>query len=69
MTASTSETRQATARYTTMRDSTDPKDLSLHLEGITAIMESHFRYEERQLLEVLKTLALDADSERVLGAL
>ncbi len=52
-----------------MRDSTDPKDLSLHLEGITAIMESHFRYEERQLLEVLKTLALDADSERVLGAL
>ncbi|MHA7274862.1 hypothetical protein ACX80Z_15725 [Arthrobacter sp. TMT4-20] len=25
----------------------------LHLEGIEAVMESHFRYEERQLIDVL----------------
>ncbi|WP_221584002.1 hemerythrin domain-containing protein [Microbacterium sp. G2-8] len=46
-----------------------PDVLSRHLEGISAIMESHFRYEERQLLTVLETLALDADPDRVLGAL
>ena len=45
------------------------KNLARHLEGIAAIMESHFRYEERQLLEVLETLALDADPRRVLGPL
>jgi hemerythrin-like domain-containing protein len=46
-----------------------PPDLSRHLEGISAIMESHFRYEERQLLAVLDTLALEADPARVLGPL
>lgn len=46
-----------------------PAELSRHLEGIAAIMESHFRYEERQLLSVLETLALDADPEAVLGPL
>ena len=35
-------------------------------EGIAAIMESHFRYEERQLLAVLDTLTLDADPHDVL---
>ncbi|WP_344099495.1 hemerythrin domain-containing protein [Myceligenerans crystallogenes] len=45
-----------------------PGDLSRHLEGISAIMESHFRYEERQLLTVLETLALDAGPD-VLGPL
>ncbi len=44
-------------------------DLSRYLEGIAAIMESHFRYEERQLLTVLETLALDADPRSVLGPL
>ncbi|WP_271982606.1 hemerythrin domain-containing protein [Pseudoclavibacter terrae] len=43
--------------------------LDRHLEGIAAIMESHFRYEERQLLDVLETLALDADPAVVLGPL
>ena len=37
--------------------------------GVAAIMESHFRYEERQLLAVLETLALDADPEAVFGPL
>ncbi|MFS0894987.1 hemerythrin domain-containing protein [Microbacterium sp. 179-I 3D3 NHS] len=44
-------------------------ELAEHLEGIAAIMESHFRYEERQLLSVLDALALDADPARVLGPL
>ena len=46
-----------------------PDELARHLEGIAAIMESHFRYEERQLLSVLDTLALDADPGSVLGPL
>jgi hemerythrin-like domain-containing protein len=43
--------------------------LALHLEGIAAIMESHFRYEERQLLDVLATLDLDAEPSAVFGPL
>lgn len=44
-------------------------DLDRHLDGIGAIMESHFAFEERQLLQVLETLALDADPGEVLGRL
>ncbi len=51
-----------------LRD-TSPAELGRHLDGIAAIMESHFRYEERQLLLVLDTLALNADPRRVLGPL
>ncbi|MEV0154757.1 hemerythrin domain-containing protein [Micromonospora sp. NPDC050686] len=46
-----------------------PEELARHLEGVAAIMESHFRYEERQLRTVLETLALDAAPEAVLGPL
>lgn len=46
-----------------------PEELNRHLEGVAAIMESHFRYEERQLLRVLETLTLDADPDAVLGSL
>ncbi len=46
-----------------------PPELDRHLEGVAAIMESHFRYEERQLLTVLETLALEADPHTVLGPL
>lgn len=46
-----------------------PAELDRHLDGLAAIMESHFRYEERQLLTVLETLALDAAPESVLGPL
>ncbi|GAA3888046.1 hemerythrin domain-containing protein [Streptomyces sedi] len=46
-----------------------PAELDHHLEGIAAIMESHFAYEERQLLTVLESLALDADPGEVLGPL
>ncbi len=46
-----------------------PADLDGHLDGIGAIMENHFAFEERQLLRVLETLALDADPHAVLGSL
>lgn len=46
-----------------------PEVLAGHLEGIAAIMESHFRYEERQLLTVLEGLALDADPGEALETL
>lgn len=49
--------------------SAPPAELSQHLEGIGAIMENHFRYEERMLLSVLETLILDADPHDVLGPL
>lgn len=46
-----------------------PEELDRHLEGIAAIMENHFRYEERRLLTVLETLALDRDPRDALGPL
>jgi hypothetical protein len=49
--------------------SAPPAELDRHLEGIAAIMESHFRYEERQLLSILDTLALEAEPSDVLGPL
>jgi hypothetical protein len=44
-----------------------PGALERQLDGIAAIMESHFRYEERQLLAPLATLDLDADPRALLG--
>ncbi|MFF7177505.1 hemerythrin domain-containing protein [Streptomyces sp. NPDC008121] len=44
-----------------------PEELDQHFEGIAAIMENHFRYEERQLLTVLETLELEAVPGEVLG--
>ena len=46
-----------------------PAELDRHLEGIAAIMESHFRYEERRLLTVLERLDLEADVRSVFGPL
>ncbi|MEW2068784.1 hemerythrin domain-containing protein [Streptomyces sp. NPDC007346] len=46
-----------------------PEELDQHLEGVAAIMENHFRYEERQLLTVLETLELEAEPGEVLGPL
>ncbi|MFK4759394.1 hemerythrin domain-containing protein [Microbacterium sp. ZW T5_45] len=40
-----------------------------HLDGIGAIMESHFRFEEREILEPLRVLRLEADVTSVLGPL
>jgi hypothetical protein len=46
-----------------------PAELERHLAGLEAIMESHFRYEERALSALLDTLELDADPGAVLGPL
>lgn len=54
---------------TAVDSAASPEELARHLDGIAAIMESHFRFEERQLLTVLETLALNADPQRVLGPL
>lgn len=49
--------------------SASPVELQRHLEGVAAIMESHFRYEERQLLTVLEKLSMDVDPAVALGPL
>lgn len=46
-----------------------PDEVARHLEGIAAIMESHFRYEERQLTSILADLDLEAPVQDVLGPL
>jgi iron-sulfur cluster repair protein YtfE (RIC family) len=46
-----------------------PDEIERHLDGVGAIMASHFAYEERQLLQVLETLGLQADPGAVLGRL
>jgi hemerythrin-like domain-containing protein len=40
-----------------------------HIDGISAIMESHFRFEEREVLEPLRSLRLSADRAHALGPL
>ncbi|MQM26705.1 hemerythrin domain-containing protein [Glycomyces sp. NEAU-7082] len=47
----------------------DDETLHRHLDGIGAVMETHFGYEERQLLTVLDTLALEGDPRTLLGDL
>ena len=49
--------------------SATPDELARHLDGLSAIMESHFNYEERQLLDTLSTLRLEADPRTFLGPL
>lgn len=46
-----------------------PGELARHLDGLSAIMESHFSYEERQLLGILSSLRLSADPHTLLGPL
>lgn len=46
----------------------DTDALTLHLDGIDAIMESHFGYEERALLPRLAALRTDASPTTLLGA-
>ncbi|WP_084361808.1 hemerythrin domain-containing protein [Herbiconiux solani] len=56
-----------------LRDAIDrgatASELGRHLDGVAAIMENHFRYEERQLLAVLERLELHAEVCDVLGPL
>lgn len=53
----------------TLAREADRSEIQQHLDGIAAIMESHFRYEERTLLTVLDSLDLDAEVAHVLGPL
>jgi hemerythrin-like domain-containing protein len=46
-----------------------PDELARHLDGLAAIMDCHFQFEERQLLGVLATLELDAAPRKFLGPL
>ncbi|MGC5221334.1 hemerythrin domain-containing protein [Micromonospora sp. DT81.3] len=52
-----------------MESGADRGALERHLEGIAAIMESHFRYEERELLGPLSTLRSAATASELLGPL
>ena len=52
-----------------IRAQAPPEEIDRHLEGLAAIMESHFRYEERQLTGILAELDLDAAVADVLGPL
>jgi hemerythrin-like domain-containing protein len=45
------------------------EELVRHLDGLSAIMESHFNYEERELLDPLSALSLEADPRTLLGPL
>lgn len=47
----------------------DHETLHGHLDGIGAIMESHFRYEERSLLEVLDGIPLTLARRDAFGAI
>jgi hemerythrin-like domain-containing protein len=47
----------------------DAETIERHLDGIGAIMESHFRFEERQILEPLRALTLDREIAQALGPL
>ncbi|WP_432540907.1 hemerythrin domain-containing protein [Kineococcus sp. SYSU DK002] len=46
-----------------------PDDLARHLDGVEALVENHFRYEERQLTTVLDALDLPAARTDALGPL
>jgi hypothetical protein len=46
-----------------------PHALLRHLDGVEAVMESHFGYEERQLLAVLEGLHLEVEPQELLGPL
>jgi hemerythrin-like domain-containing protein len=58
-----------TALGAAVERSASAAELAHHLEGIDAIMENHFVYEERLLLDALTTLRLVAESRDVLGPL
>ncbi|GAA3918898.1 hemerythrin domain-containing protein [Microbacterium invictum] len=52
-----------------VRSAEPPTALAQHLQGLAAIMESHFRFEERELEPLLDQLELHADPEEVIGPL
>ncbi|YAL84297.1 hemerythrin domain-containing protein [Dermacoccaceae bacterium W4C1] len=47
----------------------DSDELRQHLDGIGAVLQTHFRYEERVLLPLLDALPLQAEPREVFGPL
>ncbi|WP_244930643.1 hemerythrin domain-containing protein [Nocardioides sp. W7] len=58
-----------TALRASLRGPATRAEIERHLDGIEAVMETHFRYEERQLLTVLADLELTAEIGEVFGPL
>ena len=52
-----------------VRTAESPATLARHLQGLAAIMESHFRFEERELEPLLDQLESHADPGAVFGPL
>lgn len=52
-----------------LADSTDPEVAHRHLDGIEAVMETHFKYEEKQLGAVLDGMDADFDRTEIFGPL
>jgi hemerythrin-like domain-containing protein len=54
---------------TAVDQSSPTQEIAMHLDGVAAVMETHFRYEEKQLLTVLETLDLHDAAGDALGPL
>ncbi|MER5766590.1 hemerythrin domain-containing protein [Streptomyces sp. NPDC001985] len=50
-----------------LADSADPEVAHHHLDGIEAVMETHFRYEEKQIGAVLDDMDTDFDRTEIFG--
>ncbi|MBU6535984.1 hemerythrin domain-containing protein [Streptomyces mayonensis] len=50
-----------------LADSTDPEVAHRHLDGVEAVMETHFKYEEKQLGAVLDGMDTDFDRTEIFG--
>lgn len=50
-----------------LADSPDPEVAHRHLDGIEAVMETHFKYEEKQLGAVLDGMDADFDRTEIFG--
>ena len=54
----------------TLASTSDPDELMRHLDGIESVMETHFGYEERQLLAILDGIVpADASPRAMFGPL
>ena len=47
----------------------DTSELLRHLDGIEAVMVTHFRFEEKQLVGLLDAMTIDADRTALYGAI
>ncbi len=52
-----------------LADSADTAELLRHLDGIEAVMVTHFRFEEKQLVGLLDAMTIQADRTTLYGAI